>query len=67
MAWVVQRFDSEILSTSLFEKGVNLRHIEGDQVHIIMLHPLTRGDAHDAALVLRRAARRLEEIGKGLV
>ena len=66
MAWVVQRFDSEILSASMLEKSVCLRQTAGEQLNLISLHPLTKSDAHDAALVLRRAARRLEEIGRGL-
>jgi len=34
--------------------------------HRIWIQPQTRAEAHDTALLLRRAARHLEEIGKGL-
>lgn len=40
--------------------------ISQDEGSPVIFTPETRQDAHDWALVFRKAARRLEEIGRGL-
>lgn len=75
MAWVTQDFehgcfhvllrDDEVL---LYEDGGE--DVDGDQerypITSIRLFPFSSDDAHNWAMMLRKAARRLEEIGKGL-
>lgn len=67
MAWVTQHFEVQGFKVSLL----------GDRVEIevqdptlgackIFFKPLTQSGAHGGAMMLRRAARRLEEIGKDL-
>lgn len=60
MAWVSQSFGHAGFKVELLEKSVSL----GD--YTIWLMPMSAEDAHSWAMMLRRAARRLEEIGKGL-
>jgi len=62
MAWVTQSFQSGNTEVHLFESSVTI----SDKPEWVDIHPKTREQAHDAALMLRRAARRLEEIGKDL-
>lgn len=67
MAWVNQMLCSEIVTASLCEHHVLLRFpLCSGLAPAANLQPSTSSEAHRAALVLRRAARRLEEIGQGL-
>ena len=68
MAWVKQTIESQTLSVDLLAGSVCLRGetLPGILPGALTIEPRTRQEAHDTALVLRRAARRLEEIGKGL-
>jgi len=63
MAWVKQIFEAHGLKVTLWEGSVSLDAANGFGVQ---LSPPSRSQAHDQALMLRRAARRLEEIGEGL-
>lgn len=60
MAWVPQKFEYSSFRVELFECDVSLDD------YTIWLKPQTSAQAHSWAMMLRRAARRLEEIGKGL-
>lgn len=62
MAWVTQRFTSGSVEVSLEEAWVRIYR----RGSTFVMYPTTRDEAHDWALMLRRAARRLEEIGKSL-
>ena len=62
MAWVTQKFGEDAFEVVLEEKRVRIL-VWGEG---LTLAPTLRETAHDQALMLRRAARRLEEIGKGL-
>ena len=72
MAWVKQTFSGDGIIASLghervvisTEPGVNGVWIDPDQ--ILTLEPCSMEQAHALALIFRRVARRLEEIGKGL-
>ena len=63
MAWVKQTFDLSDMEVTLENKRVLLGNLGCD---LAVWEPKTSQQAHSMALVLRRAARRLEEIGKGL-
>lgn len=65
MAWVTQEFKQGDLSVSLLSEAVSIQQ-EGDETpsETLFLQPECQADAHGWALMLRRAARRLEEIGK---
>lgn len=60
MAWVKQEFSAHGLNVLLEDDGVSVNEFA------IWLQPRSRDEAHDWAMMLRKAARRLEEIGKGL-
>lgn len=66
MAWVTQTFEIDLFKVSLQEDRVvlEMEHPTGPIKFILL--PDTKGLAHGTALLLRRAARRLEEIGKEL-
>jgi hypothetical protein len=56
-----------LLEVDLFDAAVTLTGtMRGHEFSAVTILPKTKDDAHAAALMLRRAARRLEEIGKGL-
>ena len=64
MAWVTQTFGHGDKEVNLYEDAVFIqcdRTKEG-----VWFDPTGQDEAHGWALMLRRAARRLEEIGKGL-
>ena len=63
MAWVKQKFEVGTLSISLEGARVVLGNRGCD---LAVWEPETHEDAHGMAMMLRRGARRLEEIGKGL-
>jgi len=68
MTWVLQSFDVPgLMKVDLHGSAVALSGTaaNGSPSAIIIL-PKAQSDAHAAALMLRRAARRLEEIGKEL-
>ena len=67
MAWVTQSFNQGRLSASLYDKSAVIT-LEGEETgaETISLEPECQADAHGWAMILRRAARRLEEIGRGL-
>lgn len=63
MAWVTQKFELDGMTVRLEKEKVLL----GNQgCEIAVWEPKTSESAHGMALMLRRAARRLEEIGTGL-
>lgn len=62
MAWVTQRFENNGFVVCLFEDSVNLSLFG----HGVSLTPENQPEAHSQAMMLRRAARRLEEVGKVL-
>jgi hypothetical protein len=62
MAWVVQKFAVDNLEVSLGDKMVTF---QGGGYNLVF-YPRDQQSSHAYALMLRRAARRLEEIGKGL-
>ena len=62
MAWVTQQFGEDDFKVVLEEKQVRIL-VWGEG---LTLAPPMRDVAHNQAMMLRRAARRLEEIGKGL-
>ena len=62
MAWVTQQFKLEDLGVNLHSDHVTIK--SGDS--LIAISPATQDEAHGFALMLRRAARRMEEIGKEL-
>lgn len=70
MAWVTQEFRHDALSVSLGGDKVDIMLSGGapgaPDTDWIVLAPKRQVDAHSWAMMLRRAARRLEEIGKGL-
>ena len=59
MAWIEQEFSHKGFQVKLQTDVVWL----GEWVH---LAPQTQDEAHAWAMMLRKSARRLEEIGKGL-
>lgn len=61
MAWVTQKFSQGCMGVELGDSYVQI-----DSQSSIFLAPLKKEDARAWAMMLRRAARRLEEIGKGL-
>lgn len=63
MAWVTQKFEAYDLEVDLEEDMVSFR-IYGDRW--LCVRPGSQSASHAWAMMLRRAARRLEEIGKGL-
>jgi virulence-associated protein VagC len=63
MAWVTQKFEGHGLTVSLEEHRVAMTTALGDE---LIITPMGQQHAHHFAMMLRRAARRLEEIGKGL-
>lgn len=66
MAWVTQIFGQSDKAVSLYEDSVLVEGGSQTGPEGVWFEPENRGDAHAWALMLRRAARRLEEIGKGL-
>lgn len=62
MAWVTQKFEHNGLEVVLAAETVVFQ----DDGHFLELCPKTSAGAHAQAMMLRRAARRLEEIGNGL-
>ena len=62
MAWVTQKFEYRCLGVELDEGSVEITSGES-----IYLTPENSQEAHAWAMMLRRAARRLEEIGKELL
>lgn len=60
MAWVTQQFKHGSLEVTLEADGVQFNEF------LLWLRPKKQEDAHNWAMMLRRAARRLEEVGKGL-
>lgn len=64
MAWVTQRFTLGTLDARLESGCVVIGNLGYD---LARWEPKTKEEAHGMALILRRAARRLEEIGKELV
>lgn len=66
MAWVTQAFSIKGTLVRLEEDGVMIEVVDCTGEERVYLAPRTREEAHGLALMLRRAARRLEEIGKGL-
>ena len=67
MAWVTQDFKHNFIGVFLDHKDVMIYEEQiGGEENTISLSPKSSSDAHSWALMLRRAARRLEEIGKGL-
>ena len=60
MAWVNAKFNHKDLDVVLCERYIN---IESDPGYITIM-PRLKEDAHAWAMMLRKAARRLEEIGK---
>lgn len=67
MAWVEQSFNQGRLSVSLHSNSAVIT-LKGEETgaETICLDPQTQADAHGWAMMLRRSARRLEEIGKDL-
>ena len=63
MAWVTQTFTLDHLEVAL--KGDRVQFRLWDELKLD-LYPQTSDSAHKWAMILRKAARRLEEIGKGL-
>ena len=70
MAWVIQSFKvAKLMGVDLFSSAVTITGIEGGTADIpgaVTILPKSKEDAHAAAMMFRRAARRLEEIGKEL-
>jgi hypothetical protein len=72
MAWVTQTFMSNGVTASLGESKVILGVSSGakglwfDKDMILHIEPASKEESHNLALIFRRIARRLEEIGKGL-
>ncbi len=66
MAWVRQRFEMDGVRVTLDEHDVEIKIQDGPIPVAIVLEPDTQQEAHGYAMLLRRAARRLEEIGRGL-
>ena len=66
MAWVTQSFISDDGKFELILYSDRVFLDPGDGQESVMFHPSTKDEAHTLAMLLRRAARRLEEIGKGL-
>lgn len=69
MTWVLQTFSSSKLKVTLDERWIVLQAEAASSnrgLATILIDPQTRNEAHDLALILRKTARRLEEIGKGL-
>ncbi len=65
MAWVTQDFTLGFFTVSLQEKEIFISGASKGE-RFIGLHPRTLEDAQGYALMLRRAAKRLEEIGSSL-
>jgi hypothetical protein len=64
MAWVTERLEYGILTAFLGENEVQLDSMNAEEAFV--LHPVSQDEAHSWALIFRKTARRLEEIGKGL-
>ena len=64
MAWLTQKFEGHGVSVVLESHRVQV--VVPAQRVDLMLAPRSQDEAHHLAMMLRRAARRLEEIGKGL-
>lgn len=65
MAWVEQIFTLDgRYRVHLYDESVRI----SEDMHgsFVDINPINREEAHSLALMLRRAARRLEDIGKGL-
>lgn len=60
MAWITQQFTKSGFRMELTEQDVSFDD------RTICLTPQRQEDAHAWAMMLRKAARRLEEIGRGL-
>lgn len=61
VAWVIQKFEHSNLGVELGDDYVQIQSGES-----LFLSPKSEEEAHAWALMMRRAARRFEEIGKGL-
>jgi hypothetical protein len=64
MAWVTQTFNHGEKKVELLEDLIII--VDDDMRESVVMLPSCSADAHNWALMLRRAARRLEEIGKEL-
>lgn len=64
MAWVTQTFELEGLIVSLGQDKVIIAN--NGMYESLELRPLNQEGAHKLAMIFRKAARRFEEIGKGL-
>lgn len=64
MAWVTQKFEYAGLEFILEAKRVIIQ--DEDHKGGLILEPTDQDSAHSQAMLLRRAARRLEEIGKAM-
>lgn len=60
MAWVRQSFEHAGFRVELLDTGVSF------QDYSLSLTPVNPEEAHAWAMMLRKSARRLEEIGKNL-
>lgn len=68
MTLIMQSFDVPgLMKVHLFDAAITISGTvaKGEPSAVTVL-PKTKDDAHNAALMLRKAARRLEEIGQGL-
>lgn len=66
-SWIEQTFHYGPLTLELKTDTVTLTaSVQGHPPSIISIKPSKQQEAHDMALLLRKAARRFEEIGKGL-
>jgi hypothetical protein len=64
MAWVTQKFEYSGLEFILESNRVIVQ--DADHVLGLVMEPKDQDAAHGQAMMLRRAARRLEEIGKNM-
>jgi len=64
--FVFNTLESGGVKITLAEKSVTVRTEWQGSDNWIELFPLTQKEAHNLALMFRKAARRFEEMGKGL-
>jgi len=65
MVWVTSTLEHWGCTAKLEENGVRIWM--GDPNHSVDFFPHSANDAHTYALILRKCARRLEDVGRGLL
>ena len=65
--WIIQELKIGLNSIHLFEDSVAIEELDpGSKSTFARVYPLSRDEANRLSVAFRLAAKRLEEIGKGL-